>query len=118
MVTPQKKPWSGWLSPRADKNGIVLANSGPNSSPRDKGFALGESTPEGLVSNVGIMDQDVVIDKISSLEKELYEYQYNMGLLLIEKKESVSKNEQYEQLLSETKELLQREKNSTSYCNI
>lgn len=33
-----------------------------------------------------------------------------MGLLLIEKKESVSKNEQYEQLLSETKELLQREK--------
>lgn len=71
MVTPQKKPWSGWLSPRADKNGIVLANSGPNSSPRDKGFALGESTPEGLVSNVGIMDQDVVIDKISSLEKEV-----------------------------------------------
>lgn len=63
MFTPQKK-WSGWLSP---KNG---SGSG-NSDPKDKGFAIGDSTPVGLVSNVGIMDQDVVIDKINKLEKEV-----------------------------------------------
>ncbi|XP_076886496.1 nuclear matrix constituent protein 1-like [Bidens hawaiensis] len=94
MFTPQKKVWPGWLSsPRDD-----------NSSPRDKGFAIGgESTPN-------VMDQDAAVaDNINKLEKELYEYQYNMGLLLIEKKEWVSKNEQFEQALAETKELLQRE---------
>ncbi|KAK1410238.1 hypothetical protein QVD17_36773 [Tagetes erecta] len=104
MFTPQKKVWSGWLSPRDNNN-----NSNPNLSPKDKGFAIGDSTPKALVSNVGIMDRDVVIDRINKLEKELYEYQYNMGLLLIEKKEWVSKNEQIEQALEETKELLQRE---------
>ncbi|KAI7744169.1 hypothetical protein M8C21_020787 [Ambrosia artemisiifolia] len=76
---------------------------------KDKGFASGDSTPKGLVSNVRVMDQDVVVDTINNLEKELYEYQYNMGLLLIEKKEWISKNEQFEQALTETKELLHRE---------
>lgn len=62
MFTPQKKVLSGWLSPRDDKN---------NSNPKDKGFAIGDSTPKGLVSNVGIMDQDGVIDRINKLEKEV-----------------------------------------------
>ncbi|KAK9050684.1 hypothetical protein SSX86_030345 [Deinandra increscens subsp. villosa] len=105
MFTPQKKMWSGWLSPRDEKNGSVSGNSNPN----EKGFAIGDSTPKGLVSNVRVMDQDVAIDNINKLEKELYEYQYNMGILLIEKKECISKNEQLEQALAEVKELLQRE---------
>ncbi|KAK9071727.1 hypothetical protein SSX86_008156 [Deinandra increscens subsp. villosa] len=108
MFTPQKV-FSGWLSPRDEKDGTVSANSNPNSSRKDKGFNVGDSAPKGLVSNVGIMDQDVVIDRINKLEKELYEYQYNMGLLLIEKKEWISKNDQFERALGETKELLQRE---------
>ncbi|KAD5961031.1 hypothetical protein R6Q59_014020 [Mikania micrantha] len=108
MFTPQKV-LSGWLSIRDEKNGSGSAHSNPNLSSKDKGVAVGDSTPKGLLSNVGIMDQDAVIDKINNLEKELYEYQYNMGLLLIEKKELISKNEQFEQALGETKELLQRE---------
>ncbi|XP_071735123.1 nuclear matrix constituent protein 1-like [Rutidosis leptorrhynchoides] len=97
MLTPQKL-WSGWR----DKNRSGSGNS-------DRGFAIGDSTPKGIFSNVESMDRDVAIDKINKLEKELYEYQYNMGLLLIEKKESVSKNKEYEQALAETNELLKRE---------
>ncbi|KAJ9564194.1 hypothetical protein OSB04_000160, partial [Centaurea solstitialis] len=59
------------------------------------------------------MDEEeasMVKKKISELEKELYKYQYNMGLLLIEKKEWISKNNQFEHALSETNELLERQR--------
>ncbi|XP_071706849.1 nuclear matrix constituent protein 1-like [Rutidosis leptorrhynchoides] len=104
MLTPQKV-WSSWLSPREDKNG----SGSRNSDPKDKGLMIGDSTPKGLFSNVGTMDRDVVTDKINKLEKELYEYQYNMGVLLLEKKEWIIQNEQFEETLAETKEQLKRE---------
>nr|XP_043635188.1 nuclear matrix constituent protein 1 [Erigeron canadensis] len=105
-TTPQNKLFSSWFSPTRNGSG-----SG-NSDPKEKGFAIGDKTPKGLVSKVGIMDQDALVDKITMLEKELYEYQYNMGLLLMEKKEWVSMNEKFERELAEAKELLQREQTS------
>ncbi|KAH7532875.1 hypothetical protein FEM48_Zijuj04G0069000 [Ziziphus jujuba var. spinosa] len=133
MFTPQKV-WSGWSrTPRtgAQKSGTgsgLNQNSGtPNSNSGDgvvakgKGVAFAEAvTPPPLVvenggkilvggSGDGSLDRDGLARRISELENELFEYQYNMGLLLIEKKEWDSKLDELRQALVEAKDAVKRE---------
>ncbi|XP_050381362.1 nuclear matrix constituent protein 1 [Argentina anserina] len=110
MFTPQR--WSGWsLTPKtgAEKTGSDM-NSGKSklNSGEGKGVVLFEPTTpaSGLLENG---DRDGIARKLLELENELYQYQYNMGLLLIEKKEWTSRKEELGQSLAEVKEALERE---------
>nr|KJB10427.1 hypothetical protein B456_001G200600 [Gossypium raimondii] len=102
MFTPQRKVWSGRsLTPWKKVDGSV---SDPNSNGvvvgKGKAAAFVESvTPDG--NDLGSEDQEGVPEKVLRLENELFEYQYNMGLLLIEKKEWISKHEELNQELME-----------------
>ncbi|KAH1129666.1 hypothetical protein J1N35_001044 [Gossypium stocksii] len=110
MFTPQRKVWSGRsLTPWKKVDGSV---SDPNSNGvivgKGKAAAFAEPvTPDG--NELGSEDQEGVTEKVLRLENELFEYQYNMGLLLIEKKEWISKHEELNQELMEAKDALKRE---------
>ncbi|KAK6129098.1 hypothetical protein DH2020_037171 [Rehmannia glutinosa] len=105
MFTPQKKLWS--LTPRSEpgqKNGSV---SGPGSGLNGEVLAKGKAV--AFLQGDGVMDQESLTERVSKLENELFEYQYNMGLLLIEKKEWNLKYEELMQALADATDTLRRE---------
>ncbi|KAK6921802.1 hypothetical protein RJ641_012309 [Dillenia turbinata] len=135
MFTPQRKSYAGVsLTPRnvgeresvAGKGKAVAVVESPSPPPplgllSDSGKRVamesGEMEDWRRFREVGLLDEasmetkdrEALLEKVSKLQNELFDYQYNMGLLLIEKKEWTSKYEQLSHALGEAQEILQRE---------
>ncbi|KAI9127685.1 hypothetical protein K1719_000678 [Acacia pycnantha] len=110
-LTPKRPTWSG------SNSGDGIASKGKSvaflEAKTPASGSVRENGDDGIVGSGGAaMDREVLVDRISSLEKELYDYQFNMGLLLIEKKEWNSKLKELSQDLQEVRDALEHEKSS------
>ncbi|KAJ0242936.1 Protein CROWDED NUCLEI 1 [Hirschfeldia incana] len=102
MSTPLKV-WQRWSTTPAKATNPDSNSKGPDMV-----------TPvTGRVSEIQY-DDDLrrLSDKVSELEKELFEYQHSMGLLLLEKKEWGSKYEELQLKFEDANECLRRERNA------
>ncbi|KAK1302734.1 hypothetical protein QJS10_CPB12g00243 [Acorus calamus] len=138
MLTPSSKGWFSTPKSAAPANGgsgwFLSKGKGATSElppppPRDSleangGDGGGVSAEEARVrrrfQEVGMLDpasmdrkdKEALVERVDSLERELYDYQYHMGLLLMEKKDLETKVQEFRQGLSEAEEQLQREKSA------
>uniref|UniRef100_A0A7N0UUR1 Nuclear matrix constituent protein 1-like protein n=1 Tax=Kalanchoe fedtschenkoi TaxID=63787 RepID=A0A7N0UUR1_KALFE len=119
MFTPQRKVWSGWLTPKSGDSQNKGNPSGSNAGYVDRGLSNGAPsepmTPPFDSNKVGeilVGEERAPADVVARLDRELLEYQYNMGLLLIEKQEWSSKLEDLSQALVEAKDALKREQSA------
>ncbi|KAI6676982.1 hypothetical protein NL676_037778 [Syzygium grande] len=141
MFTPQRKAYPALsLTPRTEaargggggggKGKAVASLDGPPPPPPPPvaslgGNGMGNAGLEDMEDwrrfrEAGLLDEaemdrkdrQAIAEKVAKLEKELFDYQYNMGLLLIEKNEWNLKFEELGQALSEAQQLLKREQSA------
>ncbi|XP_073131341.1 nuclear matrix constituent protein 1-like isoform X2 [Henckelia pumila] len=128
-ITPKSEAPQNPIGSNVGKGKAVAFIDGPPDPPPPPTGLLSEDRDMTGVENmedwrrfreVGLLDEsalerrdrEALTDRIQRLERELYDYQYSMGLLLIEKKEWASKHEELQESLLELHELLKREKNA------
>nr|VDC87986.1 unnamed protein product [Brassica rapa] len=119
MFTPQRNQF-----PATDRKGKAVAFADEITTPSPPMSRFGSLSAVDdwrRFKEVGLLDEaslerkdlEALIEKNLKLEKELFDYQHNMGLLLIEKKKWTSRNEELQQAFDEVNEILKRERTSS-----